>query len=333
MSCRRQKNFFWEEKGLLEPQIRVPEVVAGSGGIVNSPPGQKGHQREIKADQTGHRKEPKVNQEEHGDTPMGVVREIAADNGDIVESGDVVDSQVEDRVARDKMINDKNVDKHKEMDKFAEIGETSEKDADMYTDRLNEMYLEKIKEMDKFVETGEISEEEKLNEMYFKKFREIEEKEIGHPTSYGGVTHFVCGGKTSVEVVAEMKHAYETYARKELSIDDLFEMDAIFEMLHREEISEKDAEMKLEKLLTKKNEKKKLEAPKNTRIHETKTGKEIVSNRSKTTKLSHDPGRIEHSEGNMTEAARLQEARSVLKIAKTKDNRQGRGNSIKPRTC
>ena len=53
-SCRRQKNFFWEEKGLLEPQIRVPEVVAGSGGIVNSPPGQKGHQREIKADQTGH---------------------------------------------------------------------------------------------------------------------------------------------------------------------------------------------------------------------------------------------------------------------------------------
>ena len=47
------------------------EVVAGSGGIVNSPPGQKGHQREIKADQkekTGHRKEPKRNQEEHGNT-------------------------------------------------------------------------------------------------------------------------------------------------------------------------------------------------------------------------------------------------------------------------
>ena len=36
----------------------------------------------------------------------------------------------------------------------------------------------------------------------------------------------------------------------------MFEMDTIFEMLHREEISEKDAEIKLEKLLTEKNEKK-----------------------------------------------------------------------------
>ena len=37
---------------------------------------------------------------------------------------------------------------------------------------------------------------------------------------------------------------------------DMFEMDTIFEMLHREEIWKKDDEMKLEKLLTEKNEKK-----------------------------------------------------------------------------
>ena len=93
-------------------------------------------------------------------------------------------------------------------------------------------------------------------------------------------------------------------------------MDAIFEMLHREEISEKDDKMKLEKLLTEKNKKKELEAPKNTRIPETNIGKEIVINRSKTTKFSHNPGRIEHSEETMTEkiieAARLQEARDIL---------------------
>ena len=72
----------------------------------------------------------------------------------------------------------------------------------------------------------------------------------------------------------------------------MFEMDTIFEMLHREEISEKDAEIKLEKMLTEKNRKKELEAPKITRSHEINTGKEIVINRSKTTKFSHNPGRI-----------------------------------------
>ena len=43
-------------------------------------------------------------EEKHGNTPMEVVREIAADNGNIV------DSQVEDRAARNKVINDKNAD-------------------------------------------------------------------------------------------------------------------------------------------------------------------------------------------------------------------------------
>ena len=50
-------------------------------------------------------------------------------------------------------------------------------------------------------------------------------------------------------------------------------------MFHRGEISEKDAEIKLEKLLTEKKGKKELEAPKNTRSHEMNTGKEIVINR------------------------------------------------------
>ena len=57
-----------------------------------------------------------------------------------------------------------------------------------------------------------------------------------------------------ITIEAEMKHLYETSVGKELSRDDVFEMDTlydtIFEMLHREEISEKVAEIKLEKLLT-----------------------------------------------------------------------------------
>ena len=76
--------------------------------------------------------------------------------------------------------------------------------------------------------------------------------------------------------------------------------------------------MKLEKLLTEKNEKKELEAPKDTRTHETNTGKELVINRSKSTKFSHNPGRIQHSEENITEAARLQEAKSRLKTEQQK---------------
>ena len=111
---------------------------------------------------------------------------------------------------------------------------------------------------------------------------------------------------------------YKSYAGKELKIHELFAMEAIFMMLQREEISKEDTEMKLEKLLTEKNEKKELEAPKNTRTHETNTGKEIVINRSKSTKFSQYPGRIEHSEENITEAARLQEARSILKTEQQK---------------
>ena len=99
---------------------------------------------------------------------------------------------------------------------------------------------------------------------------------------------------------------YKSYAGKELKIHELFAMEAIFMMLQREEISKEDTEMKLEKLLAEKNEKKELEAPKNERTPEMNTGKEIVINKSKTTKYSHNPRRIEHGEENVTEAARLQ---------------------------
>ena len=49
------------------------EVVAGSGGIVNNPPGQKGHQREIKADQKElkvNQREPKASQGDNGNRPV-----------------------------------------------------------------------------------------------------------------------------------------------------------------------------------------------------------------------------------------------------------------------
>ena len=86
-------------------------------------------------------------------------------------------------------------------------------------------------------------------------------------------------------------------------------------MLNRKEISDKDAEVKFEKL-KEKNEKKKLKAPKNTGITEINIEKEIVINRSRTAKFSHNPGKIEHSEENKTEriieAARLQEAKNIL---------------------
>ena len=58
-----------------------------------------------------------------------------------------------------------------------------------------------------------------------------------------------------------MGYLYETYP---------FEMDTILEMLQREEISEKDALMKLDKLLAEKNKEKELEAPKNRKSQERK---------------------------------------------------------------
>ena len=41
-------------------------------------------------------------------------------------------------------------------------------------------------------------------------------------------------------------------------------------------------------------------------------------NRSKTTKFSHTPGRIQHSEENITKAARLLEAKSIIKTEQQK---------------
>ena len=61
-----------------------------------------------------------------------------------------------------------------------------------------------------------------------------------------------------------MKHLYETFVGKELSVDDVFEMDAIFEMFNREEILEEDAEMKLEKLLKEEKETNSSQEHKNT---------------------------------------------------------------------
>ena len=99
-----------------------------------------------------------------------------------------------------------------------------------------------------------------VNEIYIKNLREIEEEEIGRTISDGAisdgvVTHLVCEGETSVELIEEMRPMFESYAGKELSIHELFAMEAIFEMLQREEISEEDTEIKLEKLLTEKNKK------------------------------------------------------------------------------
>ena len=57
---------------------------------------------------------------------------------------------------------------------------------------------------------------------------EEEEDEIGCPTSYGGMTPYECGGKTSIEetkmkhditIETEMKHLYETSVGKELYWD------------------------------------------------------------------------------------------------------------------
>ena len=48
------------------------------------------------------------------------------------------------------------------------------------------------------------------------------------------------------------------------------------------------------------------------------TGKEIVINRSKTTKFSHNPGRIQHSEEDVTKATRLLEAKSIIKTEQQK---------------
>ena len=60
-------------------------------------------------------------------------------------------------------------------------------------------------------------------------------------------------------------------------------------MLNRKEISDKDAEVKFEKL-KEKNEKKKLKAPKNTSIPEININKQIVIDRARTAKFSYNPG-------------------------------------------
>ena len=147
--------------------------------------------------------------------PMEFVGDRVADGGDFVYS------PVEDKATPDKMIYDKNAHKHKMKEKLKVID---------YKEICRKMLVEEIFGlletgeisksessqiwkcgMDRLVETGEISEEEadryteRLNEMYLEKFREIEEEEIVHPTLYGGITPYVCGGETSVEA-AEMKH-------------------------------------------------------------------------------------------------------------------------------
>ena len=123
------------------------------------------------------------------------------------------------------------------------------------------------------------------------------------------MTPYACGGKTSIEK-AEMKQdiTIESKEEKELPVEDMFEMDAIFE-----------------------NEKKKLKAPKNTRIPEINRDKEIVIDRSRTANFLHNPGKIEHSEENMKErvieAARLQEARDVL-VRKERETERKKKNQM-----
>ena len=63
--------------------------------------------------------------------------------------------------------------------------------------------------------------------MYLEKFRDLEvllqkikEEEFG-PTSYGRITHYACGGKTSIKT-AEMKQdiTIENKEGQELSVDE-----------------------------------------------------------------------------------------------------------------
>ena len=91
--------------------------------------------------------------------------------------------------------------------------------------------------------------------------------------------------------------------------------------------------MKFDKL-KEENKKKKLKARKNTIIPEINRDKEIVVDRSRTAKFSHNPGKIEYSEENMTkriiEATRLQEARDIL-VRKERETERKKKNQIKYR--